>query len=86
MRLPVDLGKRVGIDHAARLKLLGPRGTRSLLGDSALDDQVSDVDAFRREFARQRLGKAADAELRDRVGGEPVKVGVGNDTWNSTAQ
>src|SRR5260221_10677555 len=60
---PVTQGNGIGIEHRIR-----PVGWLSARGaaNAAVDDEMRDVNALRRQFARHALGKAAQRELAHR--------------------
>src|SRR5271167_2285338 len=59
----IGRGDRVGVQHAVGLiRRLDPAG----IADRAVDDEVGDMDALRRQLARHALGEAAQRELAHR--------------------
>src|SRR5207249_2464775 len=60
-------GDLVGQQHAVLAPLIRARVSRRL-ADPAVDDEMRDVDAFRRQLARHALRKAAQRKLAHREG------------------
>src|SRR5690348_5934603 len=62
---PVGFGDGVGVEHR-----VGPvrRLGAARIADAAVDDEVADAHALRRELARQALGEAPERELAHREG------------------
>src|SRR4051794_28432430 len=60
----VVLRDLVGEEHAVVAALACPRVVRR--ADAAVDDEVRDMDVFRRELARHALREAAERELAHR--------------------
>src|ERR1700681_4526705 len=64
--VPVAQRNGVGIEH--RIRPLGRLGARRA-ADAAIDHEMRDVNALRRQLARHALGQAAQCELTHREGG-----------------
>ena len=67
MNMQVVLGDLVGQQHGV-FTALGAAGVVRTLQDPAVDHEMGDVNVLRLQFAGQRLGQTAQAELAHREG------------------
>ncbi len=78
--VPVTQGNRIGVEH--RVRPVGRLSARRA-ADAAVDDEVRDMDALRRQFARHALRQPAQRELAH---GERRRLGVALDAGRGAGE